>query len=112
MADGRISWEMAREALAKLEAHPLGLDQIDHRPLGSAIGQFSGGPVGLDTLAASRGEDADTIADRDKPYLLQRGFLDRTPRGRLATRLAYEHLGRASEGKGKGQGESPQGRLR
>ena len=68
--------------------------------------------VGLDTLAASIGEDADTIEEIDEPYLLQRGCLDRTPRGRLVTRLASEHLGRLSEGKGQGQGESPQGRLR
>ena len=111
MADGRITWEMAREALAKLEVDALGLDQIDHKPLGSVIDGFFGGSVGLDTLAASRGEDADTIEDIDEPYLLQRGFLDRTPQGRLAARLAYAHLGRASEDTGKGKGESPQGRL-
>ena len=109
MADGRITGEIAREALAQLEVDPLGLDQMDHKRLGSVIDKFSGGPVGLDTLAASIGEDADTIEDIYEPYLLQLGFLDRTPRGRLATRLAYEHLGRAYEGKGKGKGESPPG---
>jgi len=67
--------------------------------------------VGLDTLAASRGEDADTIEAIDEPDLLQGGLLDRPPRGRLATRLASEHLGRADEGQGKGNGASPQGRL-
>ena len=63
MADGRITWEIGREALAKLEVDPLDLDQIDHKLLGSVIDKFSGGPVGLDTLAASLGEDADTIED-------------------------------------------------
>ena len=67
--------------------------------------------MGLDTLAASSGEDADTIEAIDEPSLLQGGLLDRPPRGRLATRLASEHLGRAYEGKGTGTGESPQGRL-
>ncbi len=71
MADGRITWEMAREALATLEVEPLGLDQMDHKLLGSVIDKCSGGPVGLDTLAASIGEDADTIEDIDEPYLLQ-----------------------------------------
>jgi Holliday junction DNA helicase RuvB len=71
MADGRITWEIAREALAKLEVDPLGLDQMDHKLLGSVIDKVSGGPVGLDTLAASIGEDADTIEDRDEPSLLQ-----------------------------------------
>jgi Holliday junction DNA helicase RuvB len=98
---------VAREGLAKLEVDPLGLDDIDHRLLVSIIDKFSGGPVGLDTLAASVGEDADTIMDIYEPYLLQLGFLDRTPRGRTATRLAYEHLGREFTGKG----ETPQGKL-
>ena len=107
MADGRITGEVAREGLAKLGVDPLGLDDIDHRLLVSIIDKFSGGPVGLDTLAASVGEDADTIMDIYEPYLLQLGFLDRTPRGRTATRLAYEHLGREFTGKG----ETPQGKL-
>ena len=107
MADGRITGEVAREGLAKLEVDPLGLDEIDHRLLVSIIDKFSGGPVGLDTLAASVGEDADTIMDIYEPYLLQLGFLDRTPRGRTATRLAYEHLGWEFTGKG----ETPQGKL-
>ena len=107
MADGRITGGIALEALAKLEVDPLGLDEIDHRLLLSIIDKFSGRPVGLDTLAASIGEDADTIMDIYEPYLLQLGFLERTPRGRLATRLAYEHLGREFEEKG----EPPQARL-
>ena len=107
MADGRITGAIAREALAKLEVDSLGLDEIDHRLLDSIIDKFSGGPVGLDTLAASIGEDADTIMDIYEPYLLQLGFLDRTPRGRLATPLAYQHLGRESPN----QGASPQGKL-
>ena len=94
MADGRITGEIASEGLAKLEVDSLGLDQIDQRMLESIVDKFSGGPVGLDTLAASIGEDPDTIMDIYEPYLLQLGFLDRTPRGRMATRLAYSHLGR------------------
>ena len=107
MADGRITGEVALESLAKLEIDHLGLDEIDHRLLRSIVDRFSGGPVGLDTLAASVGEDSDTIMDIYEPYLLQLGFLDRTPRGRLATSLAYDHLGREH----KAKGESPQGRL-
>lgn len=107
MADGRITGDIALEALAKLEVDPLGLDEIDHRLLLNLIDKFSGRPVGLDTLAASIGEDADTIMDIYEPYLLQLGFLERTPRGRVATRLAYEHLGRELEEKG----EPPQARL-
>ena len=106
-ADGRISGEIALEALAKLDVDPLGLDEIDHRVLINIIDRFSGGPVGLETLAASVGEDSDTIMDIYEPYLLQLGFLDRTPRGRLATRLAYQHLGRDYEVKD----ESAQGKL-
>ena len=107
MADGRITGEVALKSLAKLEIDHLGLDEIDHRLLRSIVDRFSGGPVGLDTLAASVGEDSDTIMDIYEPYLLQLGFLDRTPRGRLATSLAYDHLGREH----KAKGESPQGRL-
>ena len=95
MAAGSIAWEHAREALPSWKGAPLGLDQLDHQRLGSVIDKCSGGPVGLDTLAASSGEDADTIEAIDEPSLLQGGLLDRPPRGRLATRLASEHLGRA-----------------
>ena len=107
MADGRITGDVAQAALAQLEVDPLGLDEIDHKLLRSIVEKFSGGPVGLDTLAASIGEESDTIMDIYEPYLLQLGFLDRTPRGRLATRLAYEHLGVEFAGKN----ESPQGKL-
>ena len=93
-ADNRITGPVARAALGQLNVDPLGLDQSDHRLLGSIIDKFDGGPVGLDTLSAALNEDSDTIMDVWEPYLLQLGFLDRTPRGRVATRLAHEHLGR------------------
>jgi Holliday junction DNA helicase RuvB len=111
MVDGRITGEVALEALAKLEVDSLGLDEIDHRLLLNLVDKFSGGPVGLDTLASAVGEDPDTIMDIYEPYLLQLGFLDRTPRGRLATRLAYDHLGKAYEDRVKGKGGPPQGKL-
>jgi Holliday junction DNA helicase RuvB len=95
MADGRIDGPVARAALNQLSVDHLGLDQSDHRLLSSIIDKFDGGPVGLETLAASINEDADTIMDVWEPYLLQLGFLERTPRGRVATRLAHEFLGRA-----------------
>jgi len=93
MADGVITAEVAAEALAKLEVDSVGLDEVDHKLLRAIVDKFSGGPVGLDTIAAAVSEEADTIMDVYEPYLLQLGFLERTPRGRLATRLAYEHLG-------------------
>jgi len=92
-ANGIITEEVALEGLSKLELDSVGLDEIDHKILHTIISKFDGGPVGLDTIAASISEDANTIMDVYEPYLLQLGFLDRTPRGRLATRLAYEHLG-------------------
>jgi holliday junction DNA helicase RuvB len=91
-ADGVISRDVANEALSRLEIDHLGLDQLDHRVLQAIIEKFNGGPVGLETIAASISEDADTIMDVYEPYLLQLGFLNRTPRGRIATRRAYEHL--------------------
>ena len=91
--DGIITEPLALEALARLEIDHLGLDDLDHRVLRTIIEKFSGGPVGLDTIAASISEEADTIMDVYEPYLLQLGFLDRTPRGRVATPHAYEHLG-------------------
>jgi Holliday junction DNA helicase RuvB len=91
-AQGRITARVAEEALALLEIDELGLDDLDRRVLDSIINKFNGGPVGLDTLAASISEEADTIMDVVEPYLLQLGFLDRTPRGRVATRAAYAHL--------------------
>ena len=93
MADNVITAAVAREALARMEVDAQGLDDIDRRVLSSIIEKFDGGPVGLDTLAASISEDSDTIEDVYEPYLLQLGFLDRTPRGRVATRRAYDHLG-------------------
>lgn len=92
-ADGAITAEVARAALGMLDVDRLGLDDIDRRVLSTIIEKFDGGPVGLDTIAAAISEEADTIMDVVEPYLLQLGFLDRTPRGRVATRLAYEHLG-------------------
>ncbi len=93
-ADNRVTGQVARDALEQLSVDRLGLDLSDHRLLGSIIDKFDGGPVGLETLAAALNEDSDTIMDVWEPYLLQLGFLDRTPRGRVATRLAHEHLGR------------------
>jgi Holliday junction DNA helicase RuvB len=91
-ASGRITAEVAEQALALLEIDGLGLDDLDRRVLDALINKFSGGPVGLDTLAASISEESDTIMDVVEPYLLQLGFLDRTPRGRVPTRAAYTHL--------------------
>ncbi len=91
--DGIITPALASMALEALEIDELGLDNIDRRMLEAIIKYYSGGPVGLDTLAATIGEEAITIEDVYEPYLMQIGFLARTPRGRCATRLAYEHLG-------------------
>jgi len=93
VADGSITEQIAIDGLAKLEIDSIGLDETDHRLLHTIIDKFDGGPVGLDTIAAAASEDADTITDVYEPYLLQLGFIDRTPRGRVATRRAYEHLG-------------------
>ena len=92
-ADGRIDLIVAQRALLLLDVDDLGLDDLDRRVLDSIINKFGGGPVGLDTLAASISEEGDTIMDVVEPYLLQLGFLDRTPRGRVATRAAYAHMG-------------------
>jgi len=96
-ADGVITRTVAQDALALLEVDRLGLDDIDRRVLHTIIEKFDGGPVGLETIGASLSEEPDTIMDVVEPYLLQLGFLDRTPRGRVATRRAYEHLGLAYE---------------
>jgi Holliday junction DNA helicase RuvB len=93
-ADGRITLAVAKEALAMLEVDPLGLDEIDRRLLTAVMDKYDGGPVGLETLAAAISEEADTVMDVYEPFLLQLGFIVRTPRGRMVTRLAYEHLGR------------------
>jgi Holliday junction DNA helicase RuvB len=92
-AQGAITQNVARQALALLEVDESGLDDIDRRVLQTIIEKFDGGPVGLETIAAALSEESDTIMDVVEPYLLQLGFLDRTPRGRVATRRAYEHLG-------------------
>lgn len=92
-ADGKITGPVAQAALEALEVDAKGLDQSDRNLLLTIIQKFDGGPVGLDTLAASTSEESETIEDVYEPYLLQLGFLARTPRGRIATRLAYEHLG-------------------
>ena len=91
-SDGVITGKVTGEALALLEIDAQGLDNLARRVLHTIIDKFDGGPVGLDTIAASVGEAADTIMDVVEPYLLQLGYLGRTPRGRVATRLAYEHL--------------------
>lgn len=104
MASGVITQTVALEALRRLEIDPIGLDDIDHKILRTIIEKFNGGPVGLDTIAAAISEEADTVMDVYEPYLLQLSFLERTPRGRLATRFAYEHLGLPQ---GKGVPEQP-----
>lgn len=91
--NGKITWQIADEALKQMEVDELGLDIIDSRMIKTMIENFAGGPVGLDTLAATIGEEANTIEDVYEPYLLQLGFIARTPRGRIATKLAYEHFG-------------------
>ncbi len=91
--DGRITGEISKTALDALEVDKLGLDNIDRGLLNTIIVKFSGGPVGLDTLAAATGEEATTIEDVYEPYLLQLGFVSKTPRGRIAMPRAYEHLG-------------------
>jgi Holliday junction DNA helicase RuvB len=91
-ADGHITATVARQALALLEVDERGLDDLDRRVLHTIIEKFDGGPVGLDTIGAAISEESDTIMDVVEPYLLQLGFLDRTPRGRVATVRAYEHL--------------------
>ncbi len=90
---GRITREMAQQALAMLDVDPLGLDLMDRKLLEAVVHRFDGGPVGLDNIAASIGEERDTIEDVIEPFLIQQGYLQRTPRGRVATLAAYRHLG-------------------
>jgi len=94
-SDGTITKEVADHALTSLEVDHLGLDSLDRRMLHSIIEHYGGGPVGLETLAATVGEEAITLEDVYEPYLLQQGFLSRTPRGRCVTQKAYKHLGMA-----------------
>jgi Holliday junction DNA helicase RuvB len=93
LGDGVISQELAHMALERLEVDERGLDDMDRRILQTLIGKFEGGPVGLETLAMAVGEEKDTIEDIYEPFLIQSGFLARTPRGRTATRLAFDHFG-------------------
>ncbi|MEG6614003.1 Holliday junction branch migration DNA helicase RuvB [Pseudoclostridium thermosuccinogenes] len=92
-AEGFIDGKVAKMSLDALEVDRIGLDGVDRKMLMTIIDKFAGGPVGLDTLAASIGEEANTIEDVYEPYLLQLGFINKTPRGRMATKLAYEHFG-------------------
>jgi Holliday junction DNA helicase RuvB len=92
-SDGRVSREIADAALSMLDVDHAGLDVMDRKLLSAIIEKFSGGPVGLDNVAAAIGESADTIEDVLEPYLIQQGLLQRTPRGRMATVLAYQHFG-------------------
>ena len=89
-----ITAALAQDALQLMDVDPLGLEPSDKRILEAIIDKFNGGPVGVQTLAASTAEEIETIEDVHEPYLLQIGFLERTPRGRIATPRAYEHLGK------------------
>lgn len=91
--DGKINYEVARASLDRMEVDKMGLDRSDRLILTTIMEKFSGGPVGLDTLAAAIGEDAGTIEDVYEPYLIQNGFINRTPKGRVATELCYKHFG-------------------
>ena len=107
--DGHISLAIAQEALNQLNVDELGLDRVDRNVLLTMMDKFGGGPVGLDTLAASTGEDAGTIEDVYEPYLLQLGFIMRTTRGRVLTSAAYAHMGRACpDGAGEADASAPQ----
>jgi len=103
-ADGVITRAVADEALKLLEVDERGFDRMDRALLLAIIDKFSGGPVGVDTLAAAIGEEADTIEDVYEPFLIQQGFLNRTPKGRVATPLAYDHFGRPQRRAGSPQG--------
>ena len=91
--DGTITEEIADRALTRLEIDKIGLDSVDRNVITTMIKGFGGGPVGLDTLAATTGEDSVTIEDVYEPYLMQLGFINRTPRGRVVTKNAYDHFG-------------------
>src|SRR5690606_15942211 len=91
--DGFITKKITQDSLEALGVDQIGLDEVDRNLLLSIINKFSGGPVGLDTLAATIGEEPETIEDVYEPFLIQNGFINKTPRGRMATKLAYEHFG-------------------
>jgi Holliday junction DNA helicase RuvB len=99
--EGRIDLNTAQQALEMLAIDEAGLDELDRLVLETLVGKFAGGPVGLDTLAASLSEEKDTITDVVEPFLLQEGFLQRTPQGRVATERAYAHLGKAQSQQGR-----------
>jgi Holliday junction DNA helicase RuvB len=109
LGDGKITAELATSSCDRLEIDRAGLDEMDRRLMKVIIDTYEGGPVGIETLAAALAESRDTIEDVYEPYLLQQGFIGRTPRGRIATRKAYEHLGISM--KGQGPAEEPQGTL-
>jgi Holliday junction DNA helicase RuvB len=98
-ADGHITAAVTEAALAMLEVDEHGFDEIDRRLLRTIIDKFGGGPVGLNTIAAAIAEEKDAIEDIYEPYLIQIGFIDRTPRGRVATPLAYKYFGLQAPGK-------------
>lgn len=110
IGDGKITEDIAKIALDRLEVDSLGLDNMDKRMLNMIIKGYGGGPVGLETLASAIGEEAVTLEDVCEPYLMQLGFLSRTPRGRCATALAYKHLG--YEYKGDAEADADDGQLR
>jgi Holliday junction DNA helicase RuvB len=103
-ADGRIAQAVADAALAMLDVDPLGFDVMDRKLLEAVVHRFGGGPVGLENVAAAIGEEAGTIEDVIEPYLIQQGYLQRTPRGRVATAAAWRHLGLAAPAAGPGSG--------
>lgn len=110
-ANGHITREVADQGLRLMEVDPLGLDKVDHKVLLTIIQMYGGGPVGLDTLAAATSEESETIEDVYEPYLMQLGFLQRTPRGRIANRAAYEYLGLPYNEHPDGNGTPGQSRL-
>jgi Holliday junction DNA helicase RuvB len=107
-ANGVITREVTEEALRMLEVDPMGLDKMDTMLLVTMIDKFAGGPVGVETLAAAIGEEKDTIEDVYEPFLIQAGFLQRTPRGRVATALAYDHLGKKPRTENAGRPKTQQ----
>ena len=98
MGNGKVTKDIAKIALDRMEVDRLGRDNLDRRMLSMIIKGYGGGPVGLDTLASAIGEEAVTLEDVCEPYLMQLGFISRTPRGRCATQLAYDHLGILKDG--------------
>jgi Holliday junction DNA helicase RuvB len=102
-SDGTIDIDITKEALQRLDVDELGLDEMDKRILLAMINKFSGGPVGINTLAIAVGEESETLEEVYEPFLIKEGFMNRTPRGRVATELAYKHLGVAIKKSGQGK---------